>query len=72
MTWGLPFPIVLHHYDHCNKPVPERTDVYRVLRSIKKIPPGAWLSVCCEYFVLSGTGLCDELVTRREDSNRVW
>jgi hypothetical protein len=27
-----PLPIVLPHNDHCNKPVHERTDVYRVLR----------------------------------------
>jgi hypothetical protein len=28
----------------------------------KKIPPGAWMSVSCECCVLSGRGLCDELV----------
>ena len=33
---------------------------------------GAWMSVyraCC---VLSGRGLCDELITRPEESYRVW
>jgi hypothetical protein len=30
------------------------------------------MSVCCEYCVLSGTGLCDELITRPEESYRVW
>jgi hypothetical protein len=30
---------------------------------------GAWMSVCC---VLSGKGLCDELITRPEESDRVW
>ena len=32
------------------------------------IPPGAWIFVCCECRVLSGRGLCDELITRSEES----
>jgi hypothetical protein len=28
--------------------------------------------VCCECFVLSGTGLSDELITRPEKSYRLW
>jgi len=28
--------------------------------------------VCCECCVLSGRGLCDELVTCREESYRLW
>jgi hypothetical protein len=28
--------------------------------------------VCCEYCVLWGRGLCDELITRTEKSNRLW
>jgi hypothetical protein len=28
--------------------------------------------VCCECCVLSGTGLCDELSTRPEESYRLW
>ena len=27
-----------------------------------------WMSVCCECCVLSGIGLCDGLITRREES----
>jgi hypothetical protein len=38
----------------------------------KKIPPGAWMSVCCEWCVLSGRGLCDGLITRPEESYRLW
>jgi hypothetical protein len=39
----------------------------------KKIPPGAWMFVCCECCVLlSGRGLCDELVPRPEESYRLW
>jgi hypothetical protein len=28
--------------------------------------------VCCVYCVLSGRGLCDELITRTEESYRLW
>ena len=37
---------------------------------IHRIPPGAWIFVCCECRVLSGRGLCDELITRPEESYR--
>jgi hypothetical protein len=30
------------------------------------------MSVCCECCVLSGSCLCDELITRPEESYRVW
>jgi hypothetical protein len=30
------------------------------------------MSVCCECCVLSGRGLCDALITRPEDSYRLW
>ena len=43
----------------------------RLLRSWVRIPPGAWISVCCECRVLSGRGLCDELITRPEESYRL-
>ena len=43
----------------------------RLLRSWVRIPPGAWIFVCCECRVLSGRGLCDELITRSEESYRL-
>jgi len=30
------------------------------------------MSVCCEYCVLSGRILCDEPITRAEESYRLW
>jgi hypothetical protein len=42
----------------------------RLLRSRVRIPPGAWIFVCCECCVLSGS-LCDELITRPEESYRL-
>ena len=44
----------------------------RLLRSWARIRPGAWMSVCCECCVLSGRGLCDELITRPEESYQLW
>ena len=35
-------------------------------------PAGAWMSVSFECFVLSGRGLCDELITRPEESYLMW
>ena len=49
-----------------------RSTAARLLRSWVRIPPGAWMSVCCECCVLSGRGLCDELITRPEESYRLW
>ena len=43
-----------------------------LLKSWVRIPPGAWIFVCCECRVLSGRGLCDELITRPEESYRLW
>jgi hypothetical protein len=38
----------------------------------KEKKTAAWMSVCCECCVLSGRGLCDELVRRPEESYRLW
>jgi len=34
--------------------------------------PTRGMDVCCECCVLSGRGLCDELITRPEESYRLW
>jgi hypothetical protein len=44
----------------------------RFLGSRVRIPPGAWMSVSCECGVLSRRGLCVGLITRPEESYRVW
>jgi len=45
-----------------------RSAAARLLRSWFRIPPGAWIFVCCECCVLSGRGLYDELITHPEES----
>ena len=49
-----------------------RSTAARLRRLWVRIPLGAWTFVCCEYCVLSGRGLCDELITRPEESYRLW
>ena len=49
----------------------ERPAAAHLLRSWVRIPPGAWIFVCYECRVLSGRGLCDELITRPEESYRL-
>jgi hypothetical protein len=57
-------------------PVAARSKAYVCGRSPTEIvvsnPTGAWIFVCCECCVLSGRGLCDELITRPEESYRLW
>ena len=50
----------------------ERPAAARLLRSWVWILLGAWILVCCECRVLSGRGLCDELITRPEESYRLY
>ena len=49
-----------------------RSTAARLLRLWVRMPPGAWMSVCCDCCVLSGIGLCDALITRPEESYRLW
>ena len=49
-----------------------RSSVASLLRLWFRIPPGAWMSVCCECCVLSGRGLCDGFITRPGESYRLW
>jgi hypothetical protein len=44
----------------------------RLLRLWVRIPPGRGMNICRECYVLSGRGLCDELITRPEESYRLW
>ena len=50
----------------------EQQQAAHLMRSWARIPTGAWIFVCGECRVLSGRGLCDELITRPEESYRLW
>jgi len=49
-----------------------RSAVARLLGLLIRIPPGAWMFVTCDCCVLSDRGLCVGLITRPEESYRVW
>jgi len=49
-----------------------RSAAARLLTLWVRIPSRALMSVCCECCVSSGRGLCDELITRPEESYRLW
>jgi len=49
-----------------------KSSAARLLRSWVRIRQTAWMFVCCECCVLSGRGLCDELITRPEESYQLW
>ena len=49
-----------------------RSAAARLLRSWVRIPPGTSMFVCCECCVLSGRGLCVELITHPEEFYRLW
>ena len=49
-----------------------RSAAARLLRLWVRIPQAAWTSVCYKCCVLWGRGPSDELITRPEESNRLW
>ena len=65
---------ILLHYRRSQWPrgLRRRSSAARLLRLSVRIPPGAWMFVCCECCVLSGRGLCDGLITRPGESQRLW
>jgi len=44
----------------------------RLLGLRVRIPPGAWMSVSCEWCLLSRRGLCCGMIIRPGESCRVW
>ena len=77
----LDFCLTVHHQlgnviqmsrSHWPRGLRRRSAAARLLRLWVRIPPGAWMFVCCECCVLSGSSLCDELITRSGESYRLW
>jgi len=73
---GYSLRLIKPHYEESRSQWPRglrcSSTAARLLRLWVRIPPGAWISVCCECCVLSGRGLCDGLITRPEKSYRLW
>ena len=57
---------------HWPRSLRRRSAAARLLRLWVRIPPEAWMFVCCECCVMLGRGLCDGLITRPEKSYRMW
>jgi len=70
-----PKVLFFRQWHHCRSQWPRglgrRSAAARLLRLWVRMPPGAWMFVCCDCCVLSGRGLCDELITRPEESYRL-
>jgi len=65
--------VFLYCRSHWPHGLRRRSSAARLLRLWVRIPPGAWMFVCCECRVLSRRGLCDDgLITRPEESYRPW
>jgi len=69
-----PFPASIQRLcrSHWPRVLRRRSAAARQLRSWVRIPPGSWMFVLCECCVLSGRGLCDELITRPDESYQLW
>jgi len=59
-------------FSSCWSGVELRSAAARLLRSWVRIQPGAWMFVSCECCVLSGRGLFAGMITRPEESYRLW
>ena len=69
---GKAVSITYSGWSQCLHGLRHRSVVARMLRLWVRIPPGAWMTVCCECCVLLDRGLCDELITHPEESLRMW
>ena len=67
--WGLTYFNCRSQWPHGLR---HRSAAARLLRLWVRIPPGARMSVCCKCCVLLGRCLCDKLITRPEESYRLW
>jgi len=70
---GPPLYLLYIHIKICRSQWPRglRRTAARLLKLWVRISPGAWMFVCCECCVLSGRSLCEELITRPEESYRL-
>ena len=72
----LPTHVLFIHYCLCRsqwlRGLRRWSTAARLLRLGVRIPSRACMFICCKCCLLSGTGLCDELITRPEESYRLW
>jgi hypothetical protein len=66
------FAVLCRFWLRCSRTLGRMSAAAGLLRLWVRIPPVAWIFVCCESCVMSGRGLCDELITHPEESYRLW
>jgi len=71
-TWSSSINIAVRGRSQWPRGLSRGSAAARLLTLWVRIPPGSWMSVCCECCVLSGRGLCFGLITRSKESCRVW
>ena len=80
-TWFFPSLVVmcrnwtLERHDsraHWPSSLRRRSTVVRLQRLWARNPPRAWMPLCCECCMLSGTGLGLGMMTHIEESYRLW
>jgi len=73
-------PFVLTNFDfimytncrsQCPRGLRSRSAAANLMRLSVRIPLWKWMSVCCQCCVLLSRDLCDELITRPEESYRL-
>jgi hypothetical protein len=74
--WGINFTIQVTNNVLCRSQWPRGLSrgsaTTRLMGMRVRIPPAAWKPVSCECCVLSGRVLCVGLITRTEESYRLW
>ena len=68
----LHLPLRPHCRSQCPHGLIRRSVASRLLRLWIRFPQGTWMFVCCECCVVSDRGLCEELITRPEESYWLW
>ena len=69
---ALPFLHVKSRRSQWPRGLRQRSAAACLLKLWVRIPPEALWSICFEYCVLSDRALCDGLITRPEESYRLW
>jgi hypothetical protein len=78
LDFSITFSLSIYHHTVTNvrsqwpRGLRRRPCVARLLRFWVLIPPVAWMCVCCDCRMLSGSCLCDGLITRPDESYRLW
>ena len=69
--WQRNYSLNLPGRSQCPRGLTRGSAAVRLLELRVRIPPGAWMSVCCDCCISSGRGLCSGPIPRPEEFYRV-